>query len=409
MPQTYAYRARNLSGRMLAGKIEAEDQKTALALLREKNYFVVKIRPASGLYKLNLSRLFGLKIKTKELAVFCRQFATMSEAGIPLLQCLNILVQQTEGRALRHITAEVVGSVEKGTSLSEAFKSHKNQLPEIFINLLAAGEVSGTIDQSLGRLANYFEKEHAMKEKIKSAMTYPLLVGGIAIVAVVFLMIFVVPIFVDIFTQQGMPLPLPTRIVVGLSNIIIKYWYIILVGLIVLFFGLRKAFSTVKGKKLVDRLILRLPVVGPLTYKSIVARFARTLCTLLKSGVPLMQSLETMTKVVGNSLVAEEIKKARENIKEGGRMSPLLLKSKVFPPMAVNMMAIGEESGALDDLLEKLALFYEQEVETMVARLSSTIEPLLIAGVGVIVAFIALSIYLPLFGMAGALEKGTGM
>lgn len=409
MPETFAYRARNLSGQMLAGKIEAEDQKTALARLREKNYFVVKIRPVRGFYKFNLSRLFGLKIKTKEMAVFCRQFATMSEVGIPLLPCLNILMQQTEGKALRQMTAGVIGRVEKGNSLSEAFKNYRHQLPEIFINLLTAGEVSGTIDQSLGRLADYFEKEHAMKEKIKSAMTYPLLVGGIAILAIVFLMIFVVPIFVDIFAQQGMPLPLPTRIVVGLSNLILNYWYIILLGLIGLFFGIRKAFSTTKGKKLVDRLILRLPVVGPLTYKSIVARFARILCTLLKSGVPLMQSLETITKVVGNSQVAEEIEKARKNIKEGQRMSPSLMKSQVFPPMAVNMMAIGEESGALDDLLEKLAIFYEQEVETMVARLSSTIEPLLIAGVGVIVAFIALSIYLPLFGMAGALQKGTGM
>jgi type IV pilus assembly protein PilC len=409
MPQTFVYRARNLSGHLLAGKIEAEDQKTALARLREKNYFVVKIRPAQGWPTFNLSGLLGLKIKTKELAVFCRQFATMSEAGIPLLPCLNVLKAQTEGKALRQITVEVIGRLEKGTGLSEAFKSHQNQLPEIFINLLAAGEVSGTIDQSLRRLADYFEKEHATKEKIKSAMTYPLLVGGIAILAVIFLMIFIVPIFVDIFTQQGAVLPLPTRIVIGISYLITKYWYLILLVILGMFFSLRKALATVKGKKLVDRLILRLPVVGPLSYKSIVARFARTLSILLKSGVPLVQSLETMEKVAGNSLVAEEIKGVRESIKEGEGMSPLLLKSKVFPPMAVNMMAIGEESGTLDNLLEKVAIFYEQEVENMVAKLSSTIEPLLIAGVGLVVGFIALSIYLPLFSMAGALQKGTGM
>jgi len=408
MPQVFAYRARNLSGGLLTGKIEAENQGAAVALLREKNLFVLAIKPvrSSGF---NLTRLLGLKVKTKELAVFCRQFATMSEAGISILQCLNVLIQQTESKPLRKIIREVITGIERGKSLSEAFREHKALLPGIFINMLAAGEISGTLDQALGRLATHFEKEHELREKIKSAMTYPLLVAGMASLAMIFLMVFIVPIFVDIFTQMGAQLPLPTRLVLGVSNLISKSGHLVTLALVILFFALKRAIAREKGRKIVDRLVRRLPVAGPLTNKTVVARFARTLATLLRSGVPLMLSLETVEKVVGNTIAAEEIAAARENIREGERMAPMFSKSRFLPPMAVSMIAIGEESGALDDLLEKLAVFYEQEVEAMIARLSSLLEPLLIAGVGVMVGFIALSIYLPLFSLAGAMQGGSGM
>ncbi len=402
----FAYRARNLSGKLFAGRVEAENQAAALALLREKNLFVLELKPAR-IFSFNL-RPAG-KIKTRALAVFCRQFATMSEAGLPLLPCLNILVQQTEDKALGKILREVAAAVEKGKSLSDAFKEHRRQLPPILINMLVAGEVSGTLDQALRRLAIHFEKEHELREKIKSAMTYPLLVAGMALVAMVFLMIFVVPIFVELFTGMGAQLPLPTRLVLGVSNLLTRYWYLLLLLLGALYFAFRRAAAGERGKEMIDRLLMRLPVAGPLTRKTLVARFARTLATLLRSGVPLLLSLETVENVAGNMLAAREIAAARENIREGERMAPVFSKSKFLSPMDVSMMAVGEESGALDDLLEKLAVFHEQEVETMVARLSSTLEPLLIAGVGVMVAFIALSIYLPLFGMAGAIQGGSGV
>ncbi len=406
MPRVFRYRARNLSGRLVRGRVEADSRSAAVLLLREKNLFVVDIRPESG-PGFDLRKLLGLKIKTRDLAVFCRQFATMSEAGIPLLRCLHILVQQTESRPLRRVLEDVLAGVQKGRGLSEAFSAHKDLLPEILINMVAAGEVGGTLDQALGRLAVHFEKENELREKIKSAMTYPLLVAGMAFLAVIALLIIIVPIFVDIFNQMGATLPLPTRILIGVSSFLTRYWYALPIMLGALFLGARRLLGTEGGKRVFDQMLIRLPIFGPLVQKGVVARCARTLATLLRSGVPLMKSLETVEKVAGNTLAAREIAAARESIREGERIAPVLSGSRIFPPMAVNMIAVGEESGNLDDLLEKLALFYEQEVEAAVARLSSLVEPFLIAGVGLVVAFIALSIYLPLFSMAGAMQGGA--
>jgi len=405
MPQMFAYKARNLSGQIMTGKVEADNQGAAVARLREKNFFVVDIKPQRT-SEINLDKLFGFKLKTKDMALFCRQFSTMSEAGIPLLQCLNILVLQTENINLKKILREVVVEIEKGKSLTEAFSKYKEKLPDLFINMLASGEASGTLDQSLNRLAVQFEKDHAMMEKVKSAMTYPVVVAVLAAVAVVALIILVVPIFADIFSSMGAQLPLPTRILIALSDIFTKYWYAMPVVAIALFIAFKRSIATPGGKKTVDMIILKLPVVGKLVNKTITARFARTLATLLRSGVPLMQSLETVENVVGNTVVAREIAEARALVREGEKMAPVFMKGKFFPPMVVNMISIGEESGSLDNLLEKLAVFYEQEVETMVARLSSIIEPLMIAGVGIMVGFIALSIYMPLFSMSGALQGG---
>jgi type IV pilus assembly protein PilC len=408
MPQLFAYKARNLSGKLLTGKIEAESRDAAIAQLRNRNYYVVQINPAVD-FKLDLDKLLNLKIKVKDLAVFCRQAATMIEAGIPLLQCLNILTQQTESKKLREILKAVIMDIENGKSLSEAFRIHQRYLPGIFIDMLTAGEVSGTLDQAMDRLANQFEKDHELKEKIKSAMTYPLVIGAFAFLAMVILLVVVVPIFVEIFEQVGAELPLPTRIMLGFSKACTNFWFLILPAPLLLYFGLKSFAATDRGKVITDRLLLKLPVYGKLTQKTITARFARTLATLLKSGVPLMQSLESVENVVGNTQVTKIIKAARENIKEGENMSPILLNASFFPPMAVNMIAIGEESGALDALLEKVAIYYEQEVETLVAKLSSVIEPLMIAGVGIMVGFIAVSIYLPLFGLSGAMQGGTGL
>lgn len=407
MPQVFAYKARNLSGRLITGKIEGENQGAAVARLREKNIFVVSIKPLRST-GFDSGRFLGLKIKIRDMAIFCRQFSTMSEAGIPLLQCLSILVQQTENKNLRKIVQEVIVDIEKGKSMTEAFRIHRDRLPDLFISMLASGETSGTIDLALGRLATQFEKDHEVREKIKSAMTYPIVITGFALIAVITLIVVLVPIFVDIFSQMGAKLPLPTRILIFLSDGFIKYWYVLPLGLLTLFIALKKTIATPIGKKTVDWLLIKLPVVGKLIIKTITARFARTLSTLLRSGVPLIQSLETVERVVGNTIVAKELSDARGLVREGEKMAPIFIRGRFFPPMAVNMISVGEESGSLDSLLEKLAIFYEKEVDAMISRLSSIIEPLMIAGVGIMVAFIAISIYMPLFGMAGVLQGGIG-
>lgn len=406
MPQLFAYKARNLAGRLVTGRVEAETTGAAVALLREKNLFVVSIKPVRTI-GLDWRELFAVKIGVRDLAVFCRQFATMVGAGIPLLKCLDILAKQAQNRQLERVLREVITDVEKGKGLSDAFNQHRRQLPEILINMLVAGEVSGRLEQTLLRLAVHFEKEHEIREKVKSAMTYPLFVAGIAVAAVIALLILIVPVFVDIFNEMGAELPLPTRMVIGASTLLTQYWYLWLLLLAALFLGLRYALATKKGKACLDRLLLRMPVVGPLVSKTVVARFARTFAALLQSGVPMLQSLETVERIAGNTVAAAELAAARAGVKEGERMAGALLKSKVFPPMAVNMIAVGEEAGTLDDLLEKLSDFYERETAEMVERLSSIVEPLLIALVGILVGFIAISIYLPMFGLSGAIQGGA--
>lgn len=408
MSQVFVYKARNLSGKMLTGRIEAENQALAVVRLRERNYFVFEIKLSSSSF-LDMEKVLRSKIKIKDMVIFCRQFSTMLQAGIPLLECLNTLALQTGNRRLRKIILEVVSEIKKGRSLAESFNRYKDKLPEIFVSMLASGELSGKLDQALGRLATGFEKDHEMREKIKSAMAYPFMVAVFAVAAISALFVFVVPVFVDIFSQMGARLPVYTRILICASEIIKRYWYAAPLVAAIMIIIFRKTTATEKGKTIIDSLLLRLPVAGILATKTITARFARTLASLLRSGVPLIQSLEIVEKVAGNSLVAKEIYQTRELVREGGKMTAVLKKSKFFQPMAVYMISVGEESGSLDTFLEKLAVYYDQEAETIVNRLSSMIEPLMIAGVGILVGFIALSIYMPLFSMAEVLQNGGQM
>jgi type IV pilus assembly protein PilC len=416
MAQAYSYRARNLSGGMVTGRIQADSVSAVSALLRARNLFVVQVKQAGAQTALNVDlglafrTAFKIKIGVRTLAIFCRQFATMNQAGIPILQCLQILTKQTEDRQMQKTLSDISAEIERGRGLSEAFRKQRDQLPDIFISMIAAGELSGTMDQAMERLAVTFEREHALQSKIRSAMTYPLMIAGIAVIAVISLLIFVVPTFVGIFQEAGEALPLPTRILLALSNTMIHDWWFILPLLfIVIPVGIQQTLATKPGRRAMDRIILRLPIVGPLINKNVVARFSRNLATLLKSGIPLVQALETVEEIVGNTVAAEDIARARASIKEGDLMSPVLASSKFFPPMTVSMITVGEESGALDVLLEKLAVFYEQEVEAMVTSLASTIEPLMILGVGCLIGFIAISIYMPLFGISGAMQAGSGV
>ncbi len=407
MPQVFYYKARDLSGRLVCGKAECSSPGGVAALLRERDCFAVEIKPARGA-GFCFDKFFSSKIDLRSMSVFCRQFSAMLEAGAPLLQSLNILAQQTENKKLAWILREAITGVEKGNSLSDAFRTHRDCLPEIFINMIAAGEASGTLGQAVTHLTTHFEKEYRLRGKIKSAMTYPLLVGGMVFVSVIGIMVFVVPVFVDMFESMGAELPLPTRIVIGLSGALADYWYFLLLSCAVLFLILKWLVKQKSSNIALNRFLLALPVLEKIARQTIAARFTRTLASLLTSGMPLMQSLEVVENVSGNTLVSREINKVRANIREGERIAPVLNRSILLPPMVAHMIAVGEESGRLNSILERLAVFYEEEAENLFTGLSSVIEPLLIAVTGLIVAFVALSIYLPLFGMADIMQAGSG-
>jgi type IV pilus assembly protein PilC len=410
----FNYKAQKPSGKTIAGRIRADSTAAAIAKLhaRKLSDAVVMLPRPKEAFDMGVffSNAFKTKIGVRTLAVFCRQFAAMNQAAIPPLRCLQVLAQQTEDKRMKKIVEAVSIDIEGGTGLSDAFRKHGKLLPNLFVNMIAGGELSGKMDEVMERLATTFEREHALQSKIKSAMTYPIIILCFALLAVAALLIFVVPTFVAIFAQAGEALPLPTRILLALSDVMIHHWWIILpVIFVVIPVAIRQTLATRSGRRVADRIFLRLPIMGRMIAKNVTARFARNLSTLLKSGIPLVHALDVVEEIVGNTVAAEDIARARASVRNGDNMSPVLASSKFFPPMAVSMITIGEESGELDNLLEKLAVFYEQEVEAIVASLSSTIEPVMILGVGVIIGFIAISIYMPLFSLSGAMQAGSGV
>ncbi len=407
MPQIFRYKARNLSGKLISGKVRCDSPGGVAALLREKNCFAVDIKPDRSV-NFSIKKIIDIKIDIKSMAVLCRQFSAMLEAGLPLLRCLGTLEAQTGNKRLSKILQEVIVCVEKGMGLSNAFCIHRACLPEIFINMVAAGEAGGNLDQVMSNLTTQFEKEHRTREKIKSAMIYPLLVAVMVFVSVAALMVFVVPVFAGVFDAMGAELPLPTRLVIGFSSILAGYWYLFLLTAAMLFLVLKRFSANDNSSMTITRMILKMPLLGKLLRQMIIARFTRTLANLIMSGMPLVQSLEIVESTSGSSLVAHEIRQARKSISEGGKLASALGSSALFPPMVVQMIAVAEEASGISSMLERLAAFYEEEVESLYSSLSSVIEPLLIALMGLIVAFIALSIYLPLFGMADVMQTGGG-
>ncbi len=397
----FYYKAKDLHGKAIKGIMEAEDRQTALGLLRSRDLFTVKLSPVQT-GKINV-RMPHRKVRLKELAVFCRQLSIMNAAGVHLLQTLRDLGEQITDPLLKKIIGEATVSLEKGKSLSEAFEINKESLPPIMTNMLMAAESSGSLDLVLQRLADSFERELQVRGKIQSAMAYPLFVIVVTILAVVVLLIFVVPIFADVFAQMGAELPGTTRILLGVSEQVQRY-FILAVPLLIIFFLSVNYLAKVKIINLAkEKLLLRLPVVGPIIKGVLTSRFAYTLSMLLKSGIPLLVSLETMEKVMGNSIVSQEISEVRNRVAIGERIAPVLLDSKVFPKMVVRMIAVGEDAGVLVDVLDKLGSYYDQEVDFAITRLTGMLEPMLIALVGLMVGFIALSIYLPLFGLTGVM------
>jgi type IV pilus assembly protein PilC len=402
---TFAYVGRTRSGAVKKGELSAKTRDEAVDQLRKQSVVVTSLEEKkSGKGGFNLS--FGSGLSEKDLIVFTRQFGTMINAGLPLVQCLEILSTQSENKVLRETVGEVKTQVEAGSTFSDALRRHPKIFDDLYVNLVHAGEVGGLLDTILTRLAVYIEKAAKLKGQIKSAMIYPAAIGGVAVIVITVLMIFVIPIFAKMFLELSggkVALPGPTQVVIDVSNFFIAYWYVIFGGMVGTIVGIKKYYATVRGRMVIDKLLLKLPVVGDLIRKSSVAKFTRTLGTLLSSGVPLLDGLTICAKTSGNKVVEETLINARVSISGGKTIADPLAASGVFPKMVTHMIAVGESTGALDAMLGKIADFYEEEVDQAVASLTALLEPAMMVFLGIVIGFIVIAMYLPIFKMASAI------
>ena len=402
---TFAYTFRDASGNVRSGTSEAESAETLRRRLQEQGFTVTEVRqvrahrPGGG---------WG-RVKLSDLAIFCRQFSTMQDAGVSIVRSLDVLAQQTQSPKLRRIIMDIQAEVEAGQTLSKAMSKYPNVFSNLFIGLIRAGEVGGVLEESLQRLAAFLEADVALRRKVRAAMTYPTIVVIAALAIVIGLVTFILPRFFDVFRDLNIKeFPVMTQMLMDFSNFLTSRWYVMIAIVVLVVIAFRMFVRTRIGRRLYDRLKLKLPVFGPLNHKIALARFSRTLSTLLSSGVPILQALETVAGTVANEIIAEAVMEARARIREGDRIGPPLEKSGMFPPMVVHMISIGEESGALDQMLSKVADFYESEVESTLQSLTSAIEPVLIVLLGGMVGFIVISLLLPLITAVQSLAGGQG-
>ena len=397
----FEYTARAPSGQIQKGQLDVGSKDDVSAYLRKNRLILVSVREAPKQISLSLG---GKRITTRDIVIFTRQFATMINAGLPLVQSLNILAQQTENKALRDVSRAVVYDVESGHTLADAFSKHPKAFTDLYVNMVAAGEAGGILDTILLRLATFLEKNDALVRKVKGAMVYPGVIISVAIIAIAVLLVFVIPTFENMFASAGMELPLPTRIVIGMSNALINYWWMAILAIGGLFFAIRQYYGTSNGRRQIDGMLLRAPVLGDLLRKSAVSRFTRTLGTLVSSGVSILDGLEITAKTAGNSVIHDAVMQSRQSIAGGETIAAPLEKSKVFPPMVISMIAVGEQTGGLDEMLSKIADFYDEEVDVAVSALLSLMEPAMIVVLGVIVGGMVIAMYLPIFDMMNAIQ-----
>ena len=395
------YTARTLTGELQSGSIDLPSENDVVAHLRKNRMIVVKVSQAPKELKFDM---FKKGVTTRDIVIFTRQFATMINSGLPLVQALDILAEQSENPSLKEVTKAVVYDVESGHTLADALRKHPKAFTELYVNMVAAGEAGGILDTILLRLATFMEKNDALVRKVKGAMIYPAVIFTVAAGAILILLIFVIPVFQDMFAGIGQQLPLPTLIVIGASNLLKRWWWAIGLGLGALFFGTRKYYSTPDGKLNLDKLLLNVPVLGDLIRKSAVSRFTRTLGTLIASGVSILDGLEITAKTAGNRVIHDAVMESRASIAGGETIAAPLQKSKVFPPMVISMIAVGEQTGGLDEMLSKIADFYDEEVDAAVEALLSLMEPVMIVALGVIVGGMIVAMYLPIFGMISAVQ-----
>jgi type IV pilus assembly protein PilC len=401
MPETFQYKVKDKSGKLVEGSLEAENAQLVVSKLRSMGYVPIEIQQQGGS---NLQRDlkipgFSDRVNLKEVAVFSRQFATMINSGLSLLRSLNILAEQSESKVLAEIVNQVRMDVEKGSSLSQALTKHPKAFNRLYVSMVRAGEVGGALDSVLLRLADTIEKQVELRRKVKSAMTYPVVVGVMVLAIVTAMLLFVIPMFQGIYKQLGGTLPAPTQILIDISNIMRKLWYIVFLAEVAAAIAFRKWINSEDGRKRWDAIKLKVPVFGKLVRKTALARFSRTLSALVRSGVPILESLDIVAETAGNYVVAKAVRETQAAVKRGDPLSKKLEEHPVFPPMVVQMMAVGEETGALDEMLDKIADFYDQEVEATVDALTSLIEPILIMVMGVCVGGMIISLYLPMFNI----------
>jgi type IV pilus assembly protein PilC len=394
----FTYTARTATGDLRTATIEASTREDVVAQLRRQRMSVVKVDEESK------PKAKQGSIKMRDIVIFTRQFSTMINAGLPLVQALDILAKQTENKALSSATRDIVFDVESGHTVADALAKHPKAFSDLYVNMVAAGEAGGILDTILMRLATFMEKNDALIRKVKGAMIYPAVIMAVAVIAVMVLLIFVIPVFEGMFASVNMALPLPTRVVIGLSAFLRGNWWILAGGIFggsVLF---RRYYATPNGKLAVDRALLRFPVLGDVLRKSAVSRFTRTLGTLISSGVSILDGLEITAKTAGNRVIQDAIMASRASIAGGDTIAAPLQKSNVFPPMVISMIAVGEQTGGLDEMLSKIADFYDEEVDAAVSGLLSLLEPVMIVFLGVVVGGMVVAMYLPIFDMINAVQ-----
>jgi type IV pilus assembly protein PilC len=401
---TFAYVGRSKSGAVKKGELVAKSRDEAVDQLRKQSVVVTSLEEKGAKEGFKLS--FGNGMTEKDLVVFTRQFGTMINAGLPLIQCLEILSTQSENAALRKAVGEIKGAVEGGSTFSDALRRHPKIFDDLYCNMVNAGEVGGLLDTILARLSKHIEKAMKLKSQIKSAMVYPAAICGIAAIVITVLMIWVIPVFEKMFKEMSggkMALPGPTQLVIDMSNFAQGNWYIILGAIGGGVVAFKKYYATPQGRLTVDKMVLKLPVFGDLIRKASVAKFTRTLGTLITSGVPLLEALSICAKTAGNKVIENVLMDARVSISGGKTISEPLAKSEAFPKMVTHMIAVGESTGALDNMLGKIADFYEDEVDAAVTNLTALLEPMMMVFLGVTVGFIVIAMYLPIFTMASAI------
>jgi type IV pilus assembly protein PilC len=397
MPDTYTYRVRDRRGSLLAGELQADSRDLVLSRLREQGLIPLEIKVKSAGARREIKFLTRKKVKLKDLSVFSRQFATMINSGLPLLRSLAILEQQTESKELAKVVGEMRLDVEQGTALSATMAKHPKAFSRLYVAMVRAGETGGVLDSVLLRLADTLEREVELRRKIKSAMAYPVVVMVVVVLILSAMLLFVVPTFKNLFSSLGGTLPLPTRLLLAASEGFKKYFLFVFLAIGAMIFAFRRWKKTDRGRYAVDRLKLKLPIFGQLFRKTALSRFARTLGALSRSGVPLLQSLDIVAETVENEVMANAVRDVQSSVKEGESLAEPLSRHEIFPPMVVQMLAVGEETGALDTMLEKVSDFYDDEITATVDALTALIEPLLIVVVGGTVGLIVISLYLPMF------------
>lgn len=401
---TFAYVGRTKSGAVRKGELVAKTRDEAVEILRKQSVVVTSLQEKTG--KSTFSFSIGGGVSEKDLVVFTRQFGTMINAGLPLVQCLDILATQSENAALKKAVGEIKNDVESGSTFSDSLRKHPKIFDDLYVNMVHAGEVGGLLDTIMSRLSKHIEKAMKLKGQIKSAMVYPSAIIGIAVIVITVLMIWVIPVFEKMFKEMSggtMALPGPTQLVIDMSNFVQSSWYMIVAAVIGIVVAVKKYYATAQGRLAIDKSLLKLPIFGGLILKASVAKFTRTLGTLLSSGVPLLEALTICAKTAGNKVVEGALLEAKVSISGGKTIADPLAKSGTFPKMVTHMIAVGESTGALDNMLGKIADFYEDEVDEAVANLTALLEPMMMVFLGVTVGFIVVAMYLPIFTMASAI------